>query len=76
MLAAALRDGDYETAAFFRPQGMTLADENTLYVADTENHAIRKIDLDARLVETVSISVFVSDPAVFAALIVTAKVPD
>lgn len=50
---AALRDGDYETAAFFRPQGMTLADENTLYVADTENHAIRKVDLAARLVETV-----------------------
>jgi thiol-disulfide isomerase/thioredoxin len=51
---AEFQDGDYETAAFFRPQGMTLADENTLYVADTENHAIRRIDLSARLVETVA----------------------
>lgn len=49
-----LEDGDYETASFFRPQGLTLADENTLYVADTENHAIRKVDLAARQVETVA----------------------
>jgi thiol-disulfide isomerase/thioredoxin len=51
---AELQDGSYETAAFFRPQGMTLAGENTLYVADTENHAIRRVDLSARLVETVA----------------------
>ncbi|MCA9924384.1 MAG: redoxin domain-containing protein, partial [Anaerolineales bacterium] len=49
-----LQDGTYETAAFFRPQGLTLADENTLYVADTENHAIRRVDLAAKLVETVA----------------------
>ena len=35
-----LADGDYATAQFFRPQGLTL-DGSTLYVADTENHAIR-----------------------------------
>jgi sugar lactone lactonase YvrE len=51
---AALQDGDYETASFFRPQGLALADANTLYVADTENHAIRRVDLQARLVETVA----------------------
>ncbi|MBK7895897.1 MAG: redoxin domain-containing protein [Anaerolineaceae bacterium] len=49
-----LQDGSYETAQFFRPQGMTLADANTLYVADTENHAIRKIDLVAKTVESVA----------------------
>ncbi|MEW5987529.1 MAG: thioredoxin-like domain-containing protein [Chloroflexota bacterium] len=51
---AALQDGDYQTAAFFRPQGLTLAGDDTLYVADTENHALRRVDLAARLVETVA----------------------
>lgn len=49
-----LQDGDFESASFFRPQGLTLADDNTLYVADTENHTIRKVDLDSRQVETVA----------------------
>jgi sugar lactone lactonase YvrE len=48
------KDGSYETASFFRPQGLTLADQNTLYVADTENHAIRRVDLAAQSVETVA----------------------
>lgn len=51
---AGLRDGTFESAQFFRPQGMTLADENTLYVADTENHALRRVDLAAGLVATVA----------------------
>lgn len=51
---AGLRDGTFESAQFFRPQGMTLADANTLYVADTENHALRRVDLAAGLVETVA----------------------
>ena len=52
---AAWQDGDYETAAFFRPQGLTLsADGRSLYVADTANHSIRRVDLDAELVETVA----------------------
>ena len=37
-------DGGYEKATFNRPQGMCL-DGETLYVADTENHAIRAVDL-------------------------------
>lgn len=49
-----LQDGNYETAQFFRPQGLTLADPDTLYVADTVNHVIRRIDLNAKLVETVA----------------------
>ena len=48
-----LLDGDYATAQFFRPQGLTL-DGTMLYVADTENHAIRAVDLDARTVTTVA----------------------
>ncbi len=48
-----LKDGDYATAQFYRPQGMALLGE-TLYVADTENHAIRAIDLKAKKVATAS----------------------
>jgi thiol-disulfide isomerase/thioredoxin/sugar lactone lactonase YvrE len=46
-------DGDYKTAQFNRPQGMALADE-TLYVSDTENHLLRKIDLKRRQVTTIA----------------------
>ena len=46
-------DGDYATAQFNTPQGMAL-DGQMLYVADTENHLIRKIDLAARRVTTVA----------------------
>lgn len=47
------KDGDYKTAAFDHPQGMALVG-NTLYVADTENHLIRKIDLDQKQVSTLA----------------------
>ena len=46
-------DGDFRTARFNRPQGMALAGE-VLYVADTENHLIRKIDLARQTVETIA----------------------
>ncbi|REK17797.1 MAG: hypothetical protein DWQ42_21605 [Planctomycetota bacterium] len=48
-----LDDGDYATATFAQPQGMALHDGH-LYVADTENHAIRKIDLAARQVTKIA----------------------
>jgi len=48
-----LVDGGFDSAAFNQPQGMALAGE-TLYVADTENHAIRRVDLAARIVETIA----------------------
>lgn len=48
------QDGDYDNASFFYPQGITLADENTLYVADSENHLLRRVDLLTRTVETVA----------------------
>jgi hypothetical protein len=46
-------DGDPATARFLRPQGMALADDR-LYVADTENHLIRAIDLATGMVSTVA----------------------
>ncbi len=46
-------DGAFDKASFYRPQGMALAGDS-LYVADTENHLIRRIDLKARRVETIA----------------------
>ncbi len=46
-------DGDFSRASFYRPQGMAL-DNDSLYVADTENHLIRCVDLKARKVYTVA----------------------
>ncbi len=51
---AGLADGPFAEAQFFRPQGMALGSENMLYVADTENHVIRAVNLAARTVETVA----------------------
>src|SRR5207245_10971146 len=46
-------DGLFDRATFFRPQGMVL-DGDTLYVADTENHLIRAVDLKSKTVTTVA----------------------
>jgi thiol-disulfide isomerase/thioredoxin len=46
-------DGGYERASFYRPQGLAL-DGDSLYVADTENHLLRRIDLKTRRVETIA----------------------
>ena len=51
--AAGAADGAYDKASFFRPQGMAL-DGDSLYVADTENHLLRKVDLKARTVLTIA----------------------
>ena len=48
-----LNEGDYKQATFDRPQGTCLVDD-TLYVADTENHAIRAVDLKTKSVKTVA----------------------
>jgi thiol-disulfide isomerase/thioredoxin len=47
------RDGSFETATFYRPQGLAL-DGDSLYVADTANHLIRRVDLKTRQVSTVA----------------------
>ena len=47
------KDGGYQEASFDHPQGVALHGE-VLYVADTENHLLRKIDLKARQVSTIA----------------------
>ncbi|MBU0691628.1 redoxin domain-containing protein [bacterium] len=48
-------DGSFLEAEFNQPQGMAYyADNHLLYVADTENHTIRKLDLKAKTVTTIS----------------------
>ena len=46
-------DGDFAAATFNKPQGMAL-DGDTLYVADTENHLLRAVDLVKRKVRTIA----------------------
>ncbi|HWA97008.1 MAG TPA: thioredoxin-like domain-containing protein, partial [Pirellulales bacterium] len=41
-----MKDGDYTHATFNHPQGMALHG-HSLYVADTENHSLRKVDLNS-----------------------------
>ncbi len=48
-----MTDGKFQEAEFNHPQGMTISG-NSLYVADTENHAIRRLDLEKRTVITVA----------------------
>ena len=48
-----LDDGSFATATFNHPQGMALEGDN-LYVADAENHALRRVDLAAERVETIA----------------------
>ena len=50
---AGAADGPFDKATFYRPQGLALAGDS-LYVADTENHLIRRVDLKSRVVETIA----------------------
>jgi len=47
------KDGAFSTAGFHKPQGMAISGE-ILYVADTDNQLIRKIDLKNKTVETIA----------------------
>jgi DNA-binding beta-propeller fold protein YncE len=50
-----LDDGTFAEATFRDPQGLALSpDGNTLYVADTRNHAVRAVDLATKEVSTVA----------------------
>ena len=49
-----LRDGDAASARFQRPHGLAWDGPDRLYVADTGNHAVRRIDIPAGTVETVA----------------------
>ncbi len=68
-------DGTYDSAMFDQPQGMEIIDD-TLYVADVNNHAIRAIDLSVQEVSTIAgtgnmartlvpFSSIISDPLAF-----------
>ncbi len=46
-------DGPGKDARFFIPEGIT-TDGDNLYVADTHNHSIRKIDLETNIVTTLA----------------------
>ncbi|MDX1946346.1 MAG: thioredoxin-like domain-containing protein [Pirellulaceae bacterium] len=46
-------DGDFKSASFNHPQGCFLHGD-TLYVADTENHLLRKVDLKTKTVATIA----------------------
>ncbi|MCX7922666.1 MAG: redoxin domain-containing protein [Clostridia bacterium] len=47
------KDGSYSEARFFRPQGIAFH-KDYLFVCDTENHAIRRIDLDNWFITTIA----------------------
>ena len=47
------QDGSLDKARFKNPQGVAV-DGHILYVADTDNHRIRKVDLDKKTVTTVA----------------------
>ncbi|KAK7397113.1 hypothetical protein VNO78_18280 [Psophocarpus tetragonolobus] len=50
-----LQDGSFDDATFNRPQGIAYnAKKNILYVADTENHALREIDFVNEKVRTLA----------------------
>jgi len=53
--SSGFKDGDFHHARFFRPQGVYFdAAHQVIYVADTENHAVRQIDLTKKKVETLA----------------------
>ncbi len=51
--AIGANNGNFQQATFNHPQGMALRDD-ILYVADTENHLLRKVDLKKKNVSTIA----------------------
>jgi len=49
-----LSDGSFTEAQFFGPQGMAFDQQNSCCIADTENHALRRINLKLQVVETIA----------------------
>jgi thiol-disulfide isomerase/thioredoxin len=52
--ARGFADGPADTAAFSEPQGLALLDEGAVVVADTVNHALRRLDLTTGEVTTLA----------------------
>lgn len=46
---AGFADGDACEASFYNPAGIATDPSGNVYIADTQNHAIRKIDVDGRV---------------------------
>lgn len=53
--AAGYRDGAFEQALFYEPGGISAGGDGRLYVADTNNHRVRVLDLTTRTVSTLQI---------------------
>ncbi|XP_037779372.1 NHL repeat-containing protein 2-like [Penaeus monodon] len=49
-----MADGTFTCASFNNPQGVVYHSSNVIFVADTENHAIRKVDLNTEEVNTIA----------------------
>ncbi|XP_063591986.1 NHL repeat-containing protein 2-like [Penaeus indicus] len=49
-----MADGTFTCASFNNPQGVVYHSSNVIFVADTENHAIRKVDLNTEEVKTIA----------------------
>jgi NHL repeat len=55
VVGAGLVDGDFAAAAFHGPQGLAYSKQrDQLFVCDTENHAVRCVDLRSGLVSTMA----------------------
>ncbi|WP_405861636.1 redoxin domain-containing protein [Streptomyces sp. NBC_01515] len=52
--ARGLHDGPADSATFNEPQGLALLDDGSVVVADTVNHALRRIDLTTGAVTTLA----------------------
>ncbi|MET7573590.1 thioredoxin-like domain-containing protein [Streptomyces sp. NPDC005492] len=52
--ARGLGDGTADSAAFNEPQGLTLVEDGSVLVADTVNHALRRLDLATGAVTTLA----------------------
>jgi DNA-binding beta-propeller fold protein YncE len=50
---AGFTDGSFEAATFRKPQGLAFDGAN-LYIADTENHTIRRVNFETKTVETIA----------------------
>ncbi len=50
---AGFEDGNFAVATFYNPQGLVLKDDK-LYIADSNNHSIREINLKTKKVTTIA----------------------
>lgn len=51
---AGFRDGDVQEALFNEPRGIAIDKEGNLYIADVNNHRIRKVDTKLNIVTTIA----------------------